>query len=122
MEMDPRFGVDRLASALLEFPQGTASFIVSTQLFPYQRVQIMGTKGRIEIEIPFNPPTNQPCRIYMMNEGRKEVVVVPVCNHYTLQGDAFSLAIIEDKAVPTPLEDALANMKAIDWVKAAATG
>jgi hypothetical protein len=45
----------------------------------------------------------------------RELVFDPV-DHYTVQGDAFSLAILEDRPVPTPLSDAVANMEAIEAV------
>src|ERR1700722_3542790 len=69
LEKDPKLQVDRLTSAILEFPSGHATFTCSTQLIPYQRMQIMGTKGRIEIEIPFNAPNDRPCRIFI-DDGR----------------------------------------------------
>ena len=53
---DKDMKVDYLTSAILEFPAGHAIFTCSTQLVPYQRMQLLGTKGRIEIEIPFNAP------------------------------------------------------------------
>ncbi|HEU4389331.1 MAG TPA: Gfo/Idh/MocA family oxidoreductase, partial [Blastocatellia bacterium] len=56
VDYDPKFKTDRLASALLDFDEGTASFTCSTQLASYQRAQIFGTAGRIEIEIPVNAP------------------------------------------------------------------
>jgi hypothetical protein len=40
--------------------------------------------------------------------------MVPICDQYTIQGDLFSKAILNDTDVPTPLEDAVANMKVID--------
>lgn len=118
--MDEKFGTDRFASAILVFPKGVATFTVSTQLYPYQRVQILGSGGRIEIEIPFNPPNDQPCRIWLQREKHTEEIHFLPCDHYTLQGDAFAEAILQDKPVPTPLEDALANMRVIDAVRAAA--
>src|ERR1700693_4148806 len=54
VERDPQMKVDRLTSAMLDFPSGQSTFICSMQLVPYQRSQFFGTKGRIEIEIPFN--------------------------------------------------------------------
>ncbi len=122
MEMDEQFGTDRLTSAILAFSTGLATFTVSTQLYPYQRVQILGTKGRIEIEIPFNPPNDRPCRIWLRREKHEEEIHFPLCDHYTLQGDAFAEAILRNKPVPTPLEDALANMRVIDAVRDAAIG
>ncbi|RPI57581.1 MAG: gfo/Idh/MocA family oxidoreductase [Chloroflexi bacterium] len=116
MELDPEFQVDCLTTGILAFGGGTSAFTCGTQLAYYQRVQILGTEGRIEIEIPFNPSPDQVTRIWHLREsGAQEIVFDPV-DHYTLQGDAFSLAVLEDRPVPTPLSDAVANMKAIEAV------
>ena len=114
MEYDPQLGVDRLTSAILDFGKGTSTFTCSTQLAPYQRVNIFGTRGRIEIEIPFNAPPDQPCKMWCQTQDQTEEISFPVCDQYTIQGDLFSLAILNDTDVPTPLEDAVANMKVID--------
>ena len=125
LENDPNFKVDRLTSAILEFPSGHAVFTCSTQLVPYQRMQILGTRGRIEIEIPFNAPNDRPCRIFI-DDGRDLVgggitqETFPVCDQYTLQGDAFSRALREDTPVPVPLTDAIRNMAVIEAVFEAA--
>jgi predicted dehydrogenase len=114
MEYDPQFDVDRLTSVLLDFGKGTSTFTCSTQLAPYQRVNIFGTRGRIEIEIPFNAPPDQPCKMWCQTQDQTEEISFPICDQYTIQGDLFSKAILNDTDVPTPLEDALANMKVID--------
>lgn len=116
VEYDPQLKTDRLASGILDFGQGTATFTCSTQLTSYQRVNIFGTVGRIEIEIPFNAPTNRPCKIWYQHDNELEEILVDTCNQYTLQGDQFSLAILNNTDVPTSLEDALANMRVIDAV------
>jgi predicted dehydrogenase len=122
-EEDPEMKVDRLTSGLLEFASGTSTFTCATQLVPYQRVNIFGTKGRIEIEIPFNPPPDRPCKIWYGDDARIEEVILEICNQYTIQGDLFSRAVLEDKEVPTPLEDAVANMQVIDaLVRSARSG
>ena len=124
-EQDPEFGVDRLTSAMMEFPSGQAVFTCSTQMVPYQRMQFLGTKGRIEIEIPFNAPPDRPTRIFI-DDGRDvfgggiRTETIPVCDQYTLQGDAFSRAIREGGEVPVPLEDAIGNMAVIEAVFRAA--
>jgi predicted dehydrogenase len=120
-EKDPEFGVDRLTSAMMEFPSGHVVFTCSTQMVPYQRVQFLGTKGRIEIEIPFNAPPDRPTRIFI-DDGRDvfgggiRTETIPICDQYTLQGDAFSRAIREGGEVPVPLEDAIGNMAVIEAV------
>ncbi|MEZ5327105.1 MAG: Gfo/Idh/MocA family oxidoreductase [Verrucomicrobiales bacterium] len=123
VENDPRFGVDRLSSAIMDFGDGlTSSFLCSTQLVPYQRVNIFGTTGRVEIEIPFNAPNDQPCRLWhQQGEGPTadlppQEIAFPVCDQYTVQGDLMSQAILNDTAVPTPIEDAVANMKVIEAI------
>ncbi len=128
MEHDPHMGTDRLTSALLEFPAGQAVFTCSTQLVPYQRMQILGTKGRIEVEIPFNAPPDRPCRIFIDNGadvfggGIHEEQFAAV-DQYTIQGDLFSRAIREGGEPPTPLEESVRNMAVIDAVfRSAAKG
>jgi predicted dehydrogenase len=120
IEYDPDFKTDRLASGVLDFEGGTSTFTVSTQLAPYQRVQIMGDEGRIEIEIPFNAPPDRPCKMWhATNRDTKEIteeIVLPICNQYTIQGDLFSRAILENAPVPTPIEDAVANLRVIEAI------
>lgn len=121
LEADPEFGTDRLSSAMMEFPSGHSVFTCSTQLVPYQRMQFLGTEGRIEIKIPFNAPNDRPCEILIDNG--KDVFgsgitteTIPTCDQYTIQGDAFSKAIREGTEVPVPLEDAIANMAVIEAI------
>jgi predicted dehydrogenase len=113
---DPQFKTDRLASGILDFGEGISTFTCSTQLANYQRVNIFGTEGRIEIEIPFNAPTDQPCRIWHQHGGETEEIVFDVCDQHTIQGDLFSQAVSNDTEVPTPLEDAVSNMRVIEAV------
>jgi predicted dehydrogenase len=113
LERDPEMGTDRLTSAILEFPTGQSVFTCSTQMVPYQRTQILGTLGRIEIEIPVNAPPDRAQRIFV-DVGEIRTEEFPICNQYTLQGDEFSRAIREGGEVPTPLEDALRNMAVIE--------
>lgn len=121
VERDARFGTDRVTSAVLDFPSGQSVFTVGTQLAPYQRVQAVGTKGRIEVEVPFNAPNDRPCRVFL-DDGRDvfgggcESVAYATCDQYTIQGDRFSQAILEDGPVPIPLEDAALNIRVIGAV------
>jgi len=121
IERDPEMKTDRLTSAMLDFEAGQAIFTCSTQLIPYQRVHFLGTKGRIEIEIPFNAPKDRPTRLFIDETGDifgGGIVTeeFATADQYTMQGDAFSRAILEDTEVPVPLEDAIANMKVIEAV------
>ncbi len=113
IEYDPVFKVDRLASVLMEYPGGQAQFISSTQITPFQRMLFVGTKEHLEVEIPFNAPDKVSARIFISDNftraEERELIELPVCNQYTLQGDAFSKAIIENTEVPVTLEDTLKN-------------
>ncbi len=123
VEYDPKFKIDRLASGILEFRAGTSTFTCSTQLSAFQRVNVIGTAGRIEIEIPFNAPPNRRCRLWHQEQSKLREIRLARSNQYTVQGDLFSLAILNDTGVPTPLGDAVANMRAIDAVlESARTG
>ena len=119
IERDPELGVDRLASAILHFPSGQATFSCAGQLVPYQRRHIYGTQGRIEIEIPFNPPHDRSTRI-MIDDGRElggasaEVVAFPAVDQFALQVERFSSAIRGVGTIAVSLEDSVANMAVID--------
>ena len=119
IERDPDMQVDRLSSLMLDFERGQAIGTCSTQVAAYQRMQIVGSTGRIEIEIPFNAPPDRPCRIFV-DDGRDlfgggiETIEIPTVDQYTVQGDLFSRAILDDGPVAYPLEDTLANMRVIE--------
>ena len=116
IEYDPGFETDRICSGILDFVQGTSTFTCSTQLVPYQRVNVFGTKGRIEIEIPFNAPPDKPCKMLFQNNEIIEEIEIEICDQYTIQGDLFSLAVLKNEKVPTPIEDAVENMKVLEAV------
>ena len=109
VERDPQMGTDRLTSVILDFPQGQAVFTCGTQLVSYQSMNLVGTRGRIEMEIPDDAAADRPWRL-RVDDGRDpfgsgiETIEMPVCNHYTLQGDAFSRAVQQGGEVAVPLE------------------
>jgi len=116
MEYDPEFKTDRLCSGQLDFGDQSSTFTCATQLTSYQRVNIFGTEGRIEIEIPFNAPPDQPCRIWHQQDEKLEEITFELCDQYTIQGDLFSQAILNKTEVPTPLVDSVKNMRVLDAV------
>jgi predicted dehydrogenase len=121
VDRDAQMGTDRLTSAMLDFGSGHAVFTCSTQQIPFQRVQILGTRGRIEIEIPFNAPSDRPTRIYIDNSGDLSFSGItmesfPSSDQYTLQGDAFARAVRDNTEVPVPLEDSIGNMSVIEAI------
>jgi predicted dehydrogenase len=131
IDRDPKTKTDRLASAILDFGPnetgpgdsgaGHAIFTCSTQMIAYQRVHFIGTRGRIELEIPFNTPPDRPTRIFIDATGDLtfsgiSTETFPAADQYTLQGDAFARAVRDDTEVPVPLEDSIGNMAAIDAI------
>jgi predicted dehydrogenase len=109
---DRAFDTDILTSAVLEYPSGHCVFSVSTQTFGNQSMKFFGTTGRIEVPIPFNPPSMETSRIRVNDEAEE----FAPCDQYTIQGDAFSHAIRNGGVPPVPLEDSLRNMMVIDAV------
>ena len=120
VERDPAMAVDRLTSGLLKFPGGRQLvFSCATQLAARQEVEILGTKGRILIKVPFNADPARPAEI-VIDDARDLYAGGAVserfepCDQYTLQADAFSEAIRLDKPFDHPIADAVANMRVID--------
>jgi predicted dehydrogenase len=119
VERDLRFNVDTLASFVLDFEPGHAIGMCSMQMVAHQRVNLFGTRGRIELEIPFNAPADRPCRIVMddgtdIHGAGRTVIETGACNQFTIQGDLFSKAVRGEAPLAYPLEDSVLNMRAID--------
>ena len=123
---DPDFGTDIVTSALLDFGDGQASFVVSTQAEPDQRVHLLGSDGRIEVEIPFNVPADAEARIFLTRGGNPPgdpdtvTITFPPTNQYTVQADLFARAVLNNTPVPIPPEDGVANMSVIERIFEAA--
>jgi predicted dehydrogenase len=117
---DPVMGIDTLSSAILTFPGGgQATFTCSIRSDPDQRVHIVGDRGRIDLEIPFNIPPDRETRIAVTRGGGDagtEVLTFPARDQYTIQAEAFARAILEGSEVPVPIEDALANLRVIETI------
>jgi predicted dehydrogenase len=128
IQYDPVFNTDRLTTMLLDYHGVHVAGTCSTQMVAYQRIQILGTEGLIEIKIPFNAPPDRPCEIVLdsgadLFGGGQMRFEFPVCDQYTIQGDLFSKAVLDGTEVPEPLEDSVRNMACIESVfRAAQTG
>ena len=120
MDRDPEFQTDRTVSAMLDFGNGRhLNFVVSTQSVPFQRVQIIGTKKRLEIEIPFNSPTEEATQIFIddgrhLGDNSAVTETLSPCDQYALQGDAFCQIVRGKFAQTYSIEDAIKNMQIID--------
>lgn len=120
VDRDPALGVDRTTSGLLDFGQGRQlSFTCSTQACPFQRVQVVGTTGRIEVQIPFNAISGGEMRILVDRGGALDgsgitVETMPAVDQYRLQGEAFSRRVRGEAAPSWGLDDAIMQMRVID--------
>jgi predicted dehydrogenase len=126
IDRDPDLGIDRLTSALLRFPTGQATFTCAGQLVPYQGMQLFGERGRIEVAIPFNAPSDAPTTIFVDDGSRlggasAMPVEIPAVDQYVLQADRFSEAVRGIGSVPVSLETAIGNMEVIDALFRSAT-
>ena len=120
IDRDPLFRTDRLSSGLADFGGGRhLGFTVSTQLVPYQRVQALGTRGRIEIQIPFNAPQGEATRIFVdtgaaLGDASARTIELAPCDQYQLQGEAFSRAVRGEQPLAYGVDDAVMNMRILD--------
>jgi len=115
MDLDPRLGVDRRTSGILEFSSGTATFTCSTCTSPQQWVRIEGEHGSVLLDAPFNPPSDQPSHAWLeLADATRHEEAFPACDQYGLQADYFARTILSDCSVPTPLGDAVANLRVCD--------
>jgi predicted dehydrogenase len=123
---DPTGGTDTVTSGVLGFASGIASFTCSTRAENDQRVDIYGSSGRISVEIPFNIPPDRPTRVFVTAGGdppvapHTETLTFDAADPYTVEADAFARAVLEGRPVPIPPEDAVANLRVIERLLAAA--
>jgi predicted dehydrogenase len=120
IDYDPIMKVDRLVSAIMEFDKGYANWSCSTQLSRDQFTKVFGTKGKLYIHMPFNPvPEVHAKMTYQIGDSVNEITF-DLCDQYTIQGDLFSMAILNDTDVPIPFQDTVNNMKVIERIKESA--
>jgi predicted dehydrogenase len=122
VERDPVFKTDILASVIADFGGGRQlSFVCSTQAVGHQSIEIIGTKGRVEIVIPFNAPADQPTALlidagHSMDGSLARREIIPACDQYTEQAEAFALAVLGEKPLPYGIDDAIQSMKILDAI------
>ena len=123
---DPVGGTDVVASGLLEFGDGVATFTASTRAEDDQRVHVHGTTGRISVEIPFNIPPHLPTRIHLAAGGDPpvapgiETLTFEATDPYTAEAERFADAVLNDREVPVHPADAVANLRVIEQLFATA--
>src|SRR6056297_2308881 len=116
LDIDPGNGVDRKASGILSFGDKSATFTCSTKIESSQKVVVYGSKGIVEVDTPFNPQGDKGAKLHLLKNGKRRTIETEAVDQYRLQVDALNDSILNNRAVPTPLEDAVANMKVIDAI------
>lgn len=120
IDRDPRFGTDRQASVIVDFGEGRQLvFLVSTQMVNHQSIELLGTRGRVEIIIPYNAPQDEPTAL-LVDHGltfdgymaRREIMAPS--DQYTEMAEAFAKAALGIAALPYGIEDAIASMQVLD--------
>lgn len=117
LTMHPEHGVDVVASGILQFEDGEATFSCATEVEPSQMVMAVGERGSLHLENPFVlPDEDNPCRLTVAHKEISDTLEFYDSDHYVDMFDAFGQAVINHVPAPTPLTDAVANMRVIDAV------
>ncbi len=122
VDRDPKFGTDRTASVIADFGGGRQlTFYCSTQLVGHQKIEAIGTKGRCEIVIPFNAPQGSPTALLVdhgvgFDESLARREIIPACDQYTLQAEAFADVVFGNAPHEYGVEDAILNMRVLDAI------
>lgn len=126
-EMDPVFRTDRLTSAILEFPAGQATILLSTQAGPsaggsHQHLGMIAERGWVRADFPYAHSVPSQCHLYIGNDksigqqyARK--ISFAAVNQYQLQGERFSRLVRGEKVPSFPIETAVANMRVLDALR-----
>jgi predicted dehydrogenase len=115
-------GVDVVTSAVLSFPTGHATFTVSVEQAGSQGMHIVGMKGSISIERPYNPWIGQNATITIETATGVDAQTIPETDQFQIEIERFSSAILSGSEFEVPMHDSLSNMDVIDRVFAAANG
>jgi predicted dehydrogenase len=111
---DAQLGTDILSSGILDFGTTRSTFTVGTQSFPVQRVDVLGSGGALSVLLPFNAYPDTPLQVSVTTGVGTRQVYAPASDQYVEMFEAFSRAVREGGAEPTPPADAVANMKVLD--------
>lgn len=117
VDLDPVFGTDRLATALMDFSPGMGFVLCSTQLEHRQSARLFGSKGTIDIAIPFNAPNAEKRSIVLDSAGESRTIEFEECDQYVLQAEAFCRAVRGELPVPIPLESSMGTLRVLRAIR-----
>lgn len=111
--------VDVRLAAMLISPEGTALVDCGVRAPYRQFCEVVGSEGAITLPRPFQPEED-PAVMLIRRGDREERVEIPGANQYTLMIDHMGTCILEGTPPRFPPEDAVANMRALDALRASA--
>ncbi len=124
LEFDPRFGIDRLSSALLDYGDRHAMFTVASQSGSsgwgsHQQLTILGARGWLRLDFPYAQARPSVCHIELGDAS--SVGTFPTktwafdpANQYALQVERFSRLLLGEDVASWPIEDALGTLRTIE--------
>lgn len=116
LDYHSEFGTDILSTAILDFGKARATFNVSTSANAFQKVDIVGSAGRITVHLPFNTYTDVIARVTVDTAiGEREIHFKPKDQYGMMLAD-FARMIRSEESVSKEEEDAYLNQKVIDAV------
>src|SRR5262249_9665252 len=98
----------------------------STQIALNQRFIVLGTRGSIEVELPFTPPASSQTRILIAstptesNQLTEAIEVLDPIDQYATQFVAFADAVAGKRAPAVSFASSIANMRVLDALNASA--
>jgi predicted dehydrogenase len=119
IDHDPVMKVDRLTSAIADFGDGRQlTFVIGMQTENFQRVQVAGDGGRMEVDIPFNAPQSGPTVVRTQKaSGPIETKTFTDLDQYQLQAEAFGRVIRGLEPPVYGAADAVQSMRILDALR-----
>jgi predicted dehydrogenase len=119
-EYRPEFGVEIALGGVLRFPSARmATFDCGFTAYGQGYYMVVGSSGAIEVPAAFVPGTADTFVVLTNAQGRREERI-PGVDHYMLEAEEFAGCLLEGRPSRYPVEDAVANMRAIDALKRSA--
>ncbi len=114
-------GADESISGVLGFPSGALAQIeCSFGTAEYQRLNIVGTDGMIDVVAPFTAWRNDEVSFLFRHAGQDEEVLFPPTDPYALMIAHFDDVVRGEDILWWPTQDGVETMRAIDALRRAA--
>jgi predicted dehydrogenase len=109
-------GVDEVLGAVLQF-DGDRLAVVDCGLTVSRRqeYEVVGTEGAMSVPLAFLPGTSD-CEIRLVKGSEASVLTIPGINQYQLMVEHFADVVAGRSPLALPLEDAVANLRAIEAI------